>query len=371
MKCSKCGYERQSRDDAFVPISECPACGVVYAKHDSTKKPDESVNAIRPPHLKPSPVDAISLRKARERVDKRLRERLGTRVQDDRHAQTLKLAKRLTSEQLRKRQDEWKLTHADEQPLPEASVPADLAQETHPVHADTDRVPNLQTANSMDHEPMDATRTEVEKMTPAGARPRQTVDSTTPAVEQLPTPADESQSIAAEVSSADEEVVLLQDAVQDAVMDSADQPSAAIREETPQNLEGNRQDIGEALPEPESAIPAAHIASTALQHKYKIGLPRLLPVIAWLILCAGVIGAVLSWTTIGDVQAGVRIPIPESMSSLPLGLLLGFAYLATGVLGFAFFWVSSLISIQLKDIRQLLISEERGGNATQDEETEQ
>jgi hypothetical protein len=362
MKCSKCGYERQSRDDAFVPISECPACGVVYAKHDSTKEPDASANAIRPPHLKPSPVDAISLRKARERVDKRLRERLGTRVQDDRHAQTLKLAKRLTSEQIRLRQDEWKLAHADKQPPPEASVPADLAQETHPV--DTDRGPNLQTGNSMDHEPMDATRTEVEKMTPAGACPRQTIDSTTQAVEQLPTPADESQSIAAEVSSADEEVVLLKDAV----IYSADHPSAAMREKTPQNLEANRQDIGEALPEPESAIPATHNTSTALQYKSKFGLPRLLPVIAWLILCAGVIGAVLSWTTIGDVQAGVRIPIPESMNTLPLGLLLGFAYLATGVLGFAFFWVSSLISIQLKDIRRLLMSEERGENTIPDQD---
>ena len=367
MKCSKCGYERQTRDDAFVPLSECPACGIVYAKHDSTKEPDSSANAIRPPHLKPSPVDAISLRKARERVDKRLRERLGTRVQDDRHAQTLKLAKRLTSEQLRKRQDEWKLAHADNQPPPEAPAAADPDQETHPINAD--RAPNPQTGNSMDHEPMDATRTEVEKMAPAGDAPIQQVDFTTQSVEELPTPADESRSIAAEVSSADEEVVLLQDAV----VDSADQPSAALREETPQNLEANQQDIGEALPEPENAIPAAHIASTALQQKNKFGLPRLLPVIAWLILCAGVIGAVLSWTTIGDVQAGVRIPIPESMNTLPLGLLLGFAYLATGVLGFAFFWVSSLMSIQLKDIRRLLISEERGENTLpdQDEEAEQ
>jgi hypothetical protein len=35
-------------------------------------------------------------------------------------------------------------------------------------------------------------------------------------------------------------------------------------------------------------------------------------------------------------------------------LLLGFAYLATGALGFAFFWVSSVINRHLKDIRQLL-----------------
>ena len=45
MKCVKCGYERQSRDDAFVPLSECPACGVVYAKHDSIKESTQTVSA--------------------------------------------------------------------------------------------------------------------------------------------------------------------------------------------------------------------------------------------------------------------------------------------------------------------------------------
>ena len=58
---------------------------------------------------------------------------------------------------------------------------------------------------------------------------------------------------------------------------------------------------------------------------------------------------------ISDVEAGMRIPVPDSLSTLPLGLLLGFAYLATGALGFAFFWVSSTISRQLKDIRRLLM----------------
>jgi hypothetical protein len=43
-----------------------------------------------------------------------------------------------------------------------------------------------------------------------------------------------------------------------------------------------------------------------------------------------------------------------SAHRLPLGLLLGFAYLATGALGFAFFWVSSAINRLLKDIRQIL-----------------
>ena len=64
----------------------------------------------------------------------------------------------------------------------------------------------------------------------------------------------------------------------------------------------------------------------------------------------------LSWATITDVQAALRGTLPGSFASLPLGLLLGFAYLATGVLGFAFFWVSSLISTQLKDIRSLLMA---------------
>lgn len=30
--CPKCGYERQPKDDDFVPKAECPKCGVIYAK---------------------------------------------------------------------------------------------------------------------------------------------------------------------------------------------------------------------------------------------------------------------------------------------------------------------------------------------------
>jgi hypothetical protein len=97
------------------------------------------------------------------------------------------------------------------------------------------------------------------------------------------------------------------------------------------------------------------------------GIARLLPVIAWLILAAGVIGAILSWITIGGVESGATIPIDKDLHSLPLGLLLGFAYLATGVLGFAFFWVSSLISTQLRDIYRVLISSGQAENSLQDE----
>ena len=51
----------------------------------------------------------------------------------------------------------------------------------------------------------------------------------------------------------------------------------------------------------------------------------------------------------------MQMPPLAGNNSMALGLLLGFAYLVTGVLGFAFFWVSSIISRQLKDIRQLLM----------------
>jgi hypothetical protein len=67
------------------------------------------------------------------------------------------------------------------------------------------------------------------------------------------------------------------------------------------------------------------------------------------------------------VEAGARLPMAEGLNSVPLGLLLGFAYLATGVLGFAFFWVSSLISTQLRDIYRLLVSAERQENTLRDE----
>ena len=86
------------------------------------------------------------------------------------------------------------------------------------------------------------------------------------------------------------------------------------------------------------------------------GMAKLLNAVAWLILVAGVVGAVLSWTTLKSVEANISPGDPVGLNGLPLGLLLGFAYLATGVLGFAFFWVSSMISRELKDIRRLLLT---------------
>jgi hypothetical protein len=114
----------------------------------------------------------------------------------------------------------------------------------------------------------------------------------------------------------------------------------------------------EAMDPEATDLPPAYIAAaspTTGTAQFGAGLRRMLPIVAWLILFSGVVGAVLSWTTISNVEAGVSIPVPSSPNTLPLGLLLGFAYLATGALGFAFFWVSSMINRQLKDIQQLLM----------------
>ena len=83
-------------------------------------------------------------------------------------------------------------------------------------------------------------------------------------------------------------------------------------------------------------------------------LMRLLPAAAWLILVIGLAGAVLSWTTLKDVQTNMEGAITTSVGAVPIALLLGFAYLATGVLGFAFFWVCATIGGQLKEIQQVL-----------------
>lgn len=327
MKCAKCGYERQSRDDAFVPISECPACGVVYAKHEAVVDPAATLNPARPPHLKPSPVDALSLRKARERVEKRLREKQEARLKDERHARTLELAKRLTSEQIRRRQEERRQNDADN--LAAGQPPADSSSPGDPAN---------------------------EKMASAAPAPSETATTTHNTVVP-PEPANPSVSGTSEQPQAEEPVLF-----QDVVAEDAQKPPENGQPKIYGALTASRQTEDQTPTEFEKPIPSGLVAAAASRpssaYKSRQGLTRFLPIVAWLILCAGVIGAILSWATINDVQAGVRIPIAESMSTIPLGLLLGFAYLATGVLGFAFFWVSSLISNQLKDIRGLLIADE-------------
>ena len=374
MKCPKCGYERQSRDDAFVPITECPACGIVYSKHDYIKVPESADGIPQPPHLKTSPIDPASLKKARERVDKRLREKLETRIHDERHAQTLELAKRLTAEQVRKRTAERRQTPKTQpqeasreaemrlKPKIEAEITEGTPVMPSPTEVEMPQGSGTEQAaeNELSSEQMviaDTLNTQSETIQ---AAPETEAQTESVAVATDDADAGKPHEVTAEAEATEEEAVLLEDIV----VVSADRP-----QEEPQNASAATDDGDEVTETPTpmentaSATgpgrPEAHVAATASRHASQscrsAGPVRILPLVAWMILAAGVIGAVLSWTTIGNAQAGVRIPVPDSIGAMPLGLLLGFAYLATGVLGFAFFWVSSLISTQLKEIHRLLL----------------
>ncbi len=406
MKCPKCGYQRQAKDNAFVAATECPACGIVYTKHE-----DGPLSKLQPPappmgqHQTPSPVDASSLKLARERVDKRLRKKLEARVHDKRHAQTLERARRIAAEEVLKRRQQWEQTHGKKDSAKETedkltadgpseerqsvdSTPAidlldaidpPVPQETHeestekppaadPVEAGTVHddesaaADEVHPANGMEPAPTEQTPSVDSDVEINNAELKETdapnLTVTPEASESVRTDAQEDPTIQSadpeetekpeesEQGKAPQDEAASQEAEED---DSMDQSRAEAS--TPDKpLDESGPDIPIPPPVSDAHGPYSHPAMRGG------GLTSLFPMVAWLILVAGVIGAVLSWTTLSDAEAGVRLPIHQSLNAVPLGLLLGFAYLATGVLGFAFFWVSSLINRQLKDIRRLLLS---------------
>lgn len=352
MKCPNCGYKRQKRDDAFVPATECPSCGIVYSKHEggAAGGPPLPTMTATPP-LRSSAVDPESLKKAKERVEKRLRDRLETPVRDDRHARTLELARKLTGNAARNRREKTVQDKKIKQASVEHQKPAsehDDAPTEDPllleeavgvqIHSGKEDVaPRTSDSETPVHE---TASDHAKNESPADAVPDQQEGTTL-----------------AESQNTDPTSIYPEDVHVETVLLESDQ---SITDETSVEISepANSTDGDESMaPEP-TDLPPAYIAAASIAPKENRSggnLKRLLPVIAWLILFSGVIGAVLSWTTITDVEAGVNIPGTHGRNALPLGLLLGFAYLATGALGFAFFWVSSLISRQLKDIRKLLM----------------
>lgn len=353
MKCPNCGYKRQKRDDAFVPATECPSCGIVYSKHEGVAVPGLPIStAAASTPLRPSAVDPESLKKAKERVEKRLRGRLEAPVRDQRHAQTLELAKKLTNSANRKRQEDTAHKNKSKNAAAEDQNPASKQDD-----APTDDPLPLEEAIGVQ---LHDGKNDVEPDTSDDDTDR-TIE-TTPDYDDNDVSADSEPDIADApmVEDADPhqspsypedvqvETVLLE-SEETAAHAEASAPTPEPEYSYPEegNMEMKETDLPPAYIAAASAAPKALHAGTTLK--------RLLPIIAWLILFSGVIGAVLSWTTISDVQAGVNIPGSDGPGGLPWGLLLGFAYLATGALGFAFFWVSSLISKQLKDIRRLLM----------------
>lgn len=343
MKCASCGYRRQLRDNAYVPRNECPSCGVPYGK--SMHQPPSGNPPAEPEAGYKSPVDENSLRQARERVEKRLRRQLEAKRKDERHQQTLARAKEIAATEVRRRKEEWERQHnpPQETPVQEPemeidAVTAEAIEDSGPVK--TPAAAQISTDDTADVEPVDANAVKAMDVnsTWPSAQPKNGTPKKSPEniKNMKKTASDEIPAAAVEETRDDEPVVMVE-----SVNMSVSPPDAAAEE---------------ILGEPQPHHPPLESGRRAAKNRRRSWLLRAWPMVAWLLLASGVVGAVLSWSTIGHVEASVGHAFGSSeYGTMPLGLLLGFAYLATGVLGFAFFWVTSAINRQLGDIHRLLL----------------
>jgi hypothetical protein len=359
MKCTRCGYIRQTNDDHFFLANECPSCGILYDKNSDHFSDGLSMDANGlGSGLRPSPVDAESLKKARERVEKRLKERLAGQKKDARHDQTLELARQLASEGVRQRQEQWEkqqtaLQKSDDSKTnasTESAITAD-GSEDEPVASENmteGSDANATTAEMMVQQDSDTTPApdHTESVLAKAMEKRQKTIHPDAADEDSTNPDDDASEIL-DMESESEDTVQKSWFVSsreeaDAAASAAVPDSRSVLADQPQTNDAQTEPGRGHQRERWRWVPGG-------------GLARLLPLVAWLILVAGISGAILSWTTLTEAEAGMQTQQMGIGSSMNLGLLLGFAYLVTGVLGFAFFWVSSLISRQLKDIRRLLL----------------
>jgi hypothetical protein len=302
MKCPKCGFLPQPDHLPLAPATECPACGIVFAKFEAQATAATEDTSDTPAKTS-SPVDEKSLQEARSRVNMRLRKHASVEEEKEHRNRTLQLAKQLAAEGVRRRREEWERrkstqTAAEQQPGAQA---LSLAQE---CEADP-----LIDSDAISDQGV------LEIVPPATAEARLC----------FPDAVDETDSSMVDSLSND-----------------------LINEEN--NVSSEMIDLAKIRPFPRSADPARRVSVTGGRH---VGRARLWSIAAFLVLGVGLIGAVLSWTTIdfakSEMTAGAL-----SGGSTPLALLLGFAYLTSGVLGFAFFWVASTINRRFKEIRSLL-----------------
>jgi hypothetical protein len=331
MKCEKCGYERHAQDSMYVPATECPSCGVVYAKSSFGGLKQGSAILTQ----RPSPLDESTLKTARQRVEMRIRQRNQTRLKDERYALTLARSREIAAAEARKRQENRekrrRLT-----PDSQAGISAAGAAAT-PTTVKAAGKAAPQTINP------DVSRT---------AQPETTLVDVPVHQEPEPRPASSTSSSAA-AQSLQQSAPLIARKEHTAPTDIEKQPPIPLRETATRNKTSNRMAFKGKRILPAACITKFHDRLPLARNS---SIVRLLPLVAWLILLAGMVGMILSWTTLKPVEAGSHALPQHGIEALPVGLLLGFAYLATGVLGFAFFWVSSLISGQLKDIRRLLLA---------------
>lgn len=347
MKCPKCGYERQPGDHIFVPGTECPACGVVYSKYGSDVQEAQEVSGESPSGTikKPSPVHEDSLKQARERVEKRLRAKSAAHLPDEHRKQIMERAKLFVSEGVRKRQAEWQqrntvnaADHGDDGDIVEKTEQTDTlmvseqTQGVQPAALDDDAAFQPEAENGQQSDPQSLPQPEKNA------------------------PAEDNATLQARESAGSDQAPMVDTEQKQMPPDTQMPPLDGERngQET-EAFHVATEETVESMDQSPTVAPAVMADELSRQGRPD-GLIRLLPTVAWIVLAAGLVGAVLSWTTLGSVYAGPSVsPAPPGGSHIPVALLLGFAYLAIGVLGFAFFWVSSMINGQLKEIRQLLM----------------
>jgi hypothetical protein len=120
-------------------------------------------------------------------------------------------------------------------------------------------------------------------------------------------------------------------------------------------------------PGPHSGFPPSFLGhpdgvrdANAIKPDRRRELRAIVPGGGMVLLLVGIIGAALSWTTLGKRARWDDFSPCRRRRRCADGLAAGVAYPSTGVLGFAFFWVVSLINRQLSDIRRLLLKKSDG-----------
>lgn len=297
MRCPKCGYERQPKDNAFVPPTECPACGVVYAKYESERLAGRIPKLLR----KPSPLDESTLRQARERVEQRLRKKMLGRVKSEEKARTLERARKIFLEELRRRwQEQAAREQAQDQSTNNAGQPGTESMQQ-----------GLPAAMAVLAESSD-------KALRATVR-QEALGEGSPDDEELGTGRQE------EIEEINE---MLSAGSQQNHRDADDHS----------RMTDHGPEAG-----PYSNLPADRGEA-----------PRWLPAAGIATLIAGIIGALISWATLEPVQAGTLAGAARGSQGLPLELVVGFCYLAVGILGSALFWIIFLMTRQLNQMRNIL-----------------
>jgi hypothetical protein len=393
MKCLKCGYERQPQDHMYVPATECPACGVVYVKSGAAQ-PKPSKTATLPTLRKTSPLDESTLKQARQRVEMRLRKKTQSRIKDERHALTLERARRIAAAETSKRLATQNRQQPEKEPPREApcaplatqednlpitagnldsaappSITTELASPSLPFANTNRNTPPTQEDENKPHETLSEKGTLTLRSSGPSNRPNQgTVQTRAQNFKPAPTHIDERSHTEL---IPDEKIIIRRVPIEKSPPKKEENiamektPALQTPKEKPRSsiikkrkLSSHHSHKGHAKDSPvdrEFGSPEDNAFRSDQRQPSSSGVMRMLSFVAWLILVAGVVGMGLSWITLGTVEAGIHSEAPTGLGTMPLGLLLGFAYLATGVLGFAFFWVASLITRQLRDIRRLLL----------------